>query len=293
MLTVKLFTWMVALQTTFCGCRTDRRQGDFDSSTRCFTHQRVGRLEAPIRESSGLVVLNDTLLLTHGDSGGPSTLYVTNLTGEIRDRIELPIRNYDWEEVAQDARGRVYVGDIGNNFNNREQLTIYAVDLEARAVVDTIAFSYPDQKAFPPPVGEWNFDCEGFFAHGDSLYLFSKNRGKGPMKLYRLPQRGGTHVAELIDTHPLVGQVTAADLNPSATRFVLLSYGRVYLFGVTARRIDLSEPLACLRFPNGGQSEAIAFLNDTDFVISNERGTLYRWCWEPGQPAAADCPPER
>ncbi|SDL10027.1 hypothetical protein SAMN05421823_104375 [Catalinimonas alkaloidigena] len=277
-LKLKIFTWLVTLQTFFCGCHADRRHGDFARNRGTYVHTRIGRLAPEIPESSGLAVWNDSLLLTHNDSGNGPDLFVISHTGALQDRFALEVPNKDWEELTRDTRGRTYVGDTGNNRNQRQDLAIHVLDEATRTLQGSIRFRYPDQTAFPPPGDSLNFDCEAFFAWQDSLYLFSKNRGKGPVKLYRLPQTPGEYVAELVDTHPIKGLITAADVSPDGQRFALLSYGMIYLFDIAHGTINFDQPRQCLRFPNAGQSESLVFLTPTDFLVGNEQGRLFHWC---------------
>src|SRR5262245_47557574 len=37
-------------------------------------------------------------------------------------------RNIDWEDITSDPDGRLYIGDIGNNYSTRRNLAIYVVD---------------------------------------------------------------------------------------------------------------------------------------------------------------------
>jgi hypothetical protein len=184
------------------------------------------------------------------------------------------IKNNDWEDLAQDNSGHVYIGDMGNNTNTRRNLVIYKVHPQTPQQVQLIQFRYHDQTAFPPANKDRNFDCEAFFWYADSLYLFSKNRGNKQVKLYALPDKPGEYITEKQGEIFIKSQVTAADMNPSQTEMAVLTYGKVFLFKVKPGENLLAHPYLCIRLPKG-QAEALAFVNDNDFVITNEKGKMF------------------
>ncbi|OGX81903.1 hypothetical protein BEN47_18840 [Hymenobacter lapidarius] len=241
---------------------------------------RVGRLPVALRESSGLARA-DSLggMWVHGDGGTPARLTLVTLPGTVRRELDLvPLPNTDWEDLAQDPVGYFYIGNFGNNANQRQDLAIYRLRPGVvHPVVDTIAFRYPDQRTFPPRRGRRNFDCEAFFWHDDTLHLFSKDRSRQQWtKHYTLPARPGHHVAVLRDSLRLNRPVTAADISPDGRTVALLSYGGVFLFARQPGRRLFDSPKQFRPLPTTGQAEALAFLTDSTFVISNEKGRLYR-----------------
>ena len=199
--------------------------------------------------------------------------------GPIRRTLFLaPLPNVDWEDLAQDPAGRLYIGDFGNNANQRRDLAIYRLTLRAGApVVDTIAFRYPDQHAFPPPRGRRNFDCEAFYWHADTLHLFSKDRSlRQWTKHYVLPARPGRYVAVLRDSIRLNRPITAADISPDGRTVALLGYGGVFLFGNQPGRRLFDGPKRFRALPTTGQAEGLIFLTDSTLLVGNEKGRLYR-----------------
>src|SRR5690606_981680 len=139
-------------------------------------------------ESSGLAHATDSTFWTHPDSGSPAELYLFNLKGELLKTVPLPIPNRDWEELAQDDKGSLYIGDFGNNANARRDLRAFKLQQEGMIEQDTILFSFADQQDFPPPAQQRTFDLEAFFYRADSLHLFTKSRArKGITRRYTLP----------------------------------------------------------------------------------------------------------
>ncbi|TXK28264.1 hypothetical protein FVR03_20950 [Pontibacter qinzhouensis] len=278
---VKLFAIYVYLQSFFCGCLPDRASSDFVRLRKDFKVkvQRVGRLDSRISESSGFARASDSTFWTHSDAGGPNNLYLFNLQGELLQTLPLPVRNQDWEELAQDSLGNLYVGDFGNNTNSRRNLRIYKVQPNAELNVDTIRFRYADQQEFPPARKNRRFDMEAFFYHHDSLHLFSKSWPVSSGKTtthYQLPAQKGDYVAQPQQQLRLQASITAADIAASKRHFALLGYGRLYLFRLPeSKQIGFDNVRHCLPLGRTGQAEAILFLSDKQLLIGNEKGKLW------------------
>jgi hypothetical protein len=276
---LKLFTLYVYLQAMFCGCGSDRRNSGFERLRKEYkvTVQRIGRLDSQISESSGLAHASDSTFWTHGDGGSPSELYLFNLKGQLLQTVPLQLPNADWEDLAQDEQGNLYIGDVGNNFNNRQNLQVYKVQQETMAVTGTIRFRYADQTAFPPPQQQRHYDLEGFLYHSDSLYLFTKSRAlrKTITRRYSLPVTGGNYVVEPQEELRLMSPVTAAALSPTQDQFALLGYGRLYLFGMENGKVDFRGKRSCLTIGKSGQAEALLYLSPTQLLLTNENGKLY------------------
>ncbi|TPE44715.1 SdiA-regulated/phytase-like domain-containing protein [Pontibacter mangrovi] len=272
----KIFTVYVYFQTLFCGCGPDRRQGDFERPDFKYKLEKVARLGEQIQESSGLAHAPDSTYWTHGDGGTPAELYRFNLDGELLQTLPLELQNHDWEELAE-SKAQLYIGDFGNNLNNRQDLQIHILNKQNHTLSGTLYFSFEDQTAFPPDKHNQRFDLEAFFYYQDSLYLFTKSRGREKqLKLYTLPARPGTYVARLQESLPVSAMATAAALSPNQKRFAILGYGKVYFFEVQNGSINLSGKHYCLPVGKTGQAEAILYTSDNQLLITNENGKLFR-----------------
>jgi hypothetical protein len=276
MLKMKILLFLFSLKTALCDCSPEVKKSSFERGRSSYKVSRLGRMPPVINESSGIVKAEgDTLFWTHNDGGSKPALYKITRHGAIMDSLYLPgIKNTDWEDLAKDAGENLYIGDFGNNLNMRKDLKIYKLHPRQPQSIEQINYQYEDQQAFPPPKQAMNFDCEAFFEHQGQLYLFSKNRGGKHVKMYTLPGKAGQYTAQVKGEVYLKSQVTAADINPASTMFALLSYGKVFLFQMDAREPDLSNPYLCIKMARG-QAEALTFINETDFIVTNEKGKLF------------------
>ncbi len=253
--------------------------------------QTLGSLQPYCNESSGLEQTDSTTVWSHNDSGGKPTLYHFSLTGQLLDSVTVGnATNVDWEDLANDHNGTLFIGDFGNNNCDRTNLRIYRVSTYAMLsgadtiYADTISFSYPDQIAFPPSGANLNFDCEAMIYSGDSLYLFSKNistsNSTGFTKCYRLPSSPGNYVAELIDSFHTGTYITSADITVDDSSLVLLAYTSVFIFRGFQNHDFFSVTPQVSTFSGVTQKEGVHWKDERHLFISDERffgtgGNLY------------------
>lgn len=241
-----------------------------------------------VKETSGLIFWRNALW-THNDSGGKPELYkIDTATGKISQTIILDgIMANDWEDVAQD-NDFIYVGDFGNNGGDRKDLCIYKIpksviplsEKVVRLSPSTLKFSFADQTVFENNFRKNDFDCEAFFAFGDSLYLFSKNWVDGNTRMYVLPKIAGDFKVLPRAAFPADGLVTGADVNPANDEVALIGYkdfqpfmwlfwdfGGNDFFGGEKLRVDFPDLIFV-------QTEGIAFLDDDKIVYSAEKSII-------------------
>lgn len=126
MLKQVIAAFWIALKTVFCNCHTDQKQHHFLTQRHQYTVLRLARLSTVIGESSGLVFDSATQTLwTHNDGGSPAELFGLDATGQLQKTTPVALPNVDWEDLTRDPAGHLYIGDFGNNLNNRRNLTIY------------------------------------------------------------------------------------------------------------------------------------------------------------------------
>jgi len=260
-----------------------------------YTFKKLNRLSGKLREISGLYIENENRMWGHNDSGSDPVIWAFDASGNIVDSIyfhDAPA--VDWEDITHDDEGNIYVGDFGNNRNKRQDLAIYKYSPKDGSV-SKIAFSYADQTAFAPEEkSAWNFDCEGFAWHNDSLYLFSKNKmsyGNYYTKMYVLPDKAGTYEVAPRDSILLEERViTAAAISPDGSKIAWVTYDLVKFMGLPRFKASLivssgfeddnflQGKLEWYRLPKHGtamQYEAVDWLNNDTMYIGAEMSWLF------------------
>jgi len=264
----------------------------------------AGRVDFPaIKESSGLVESRTYpgVIWTHNDSGDEARIFPIRPDGEIvlpegmgeADYAGIAVAgatNRDWEDIAIDGEGNLYIGEIGNNGNRRKNLGVYIVpepdpaSAVAAEPAEFVPFRYPDQDAFPPE--KMNFDAEALVYAGDALYLLTKHRSDSETKLYRFPSLEPSkepHVLELVDSFDIGGMVTGADVSPDGRSLVVVTYDTVWVFEsepgdwfdgkIRTRKINNAEAPETAKYQNHG-GEAVAWV-DGKILIGNEGRDLF------------------
>ena len=92
---------------------------------------RTGRIAAKaVGESSGLVASrrHAGVFWTVNDSGNDPVLYAISREGELIAAFPVDAKNVDWEDLAIDDDGHLYVADVGNNDGRRTEVRVLRVD---------------------------------------------------------------------------------------------------------------------------------------------------------------------
>lgn len=271
MVVYKLYLFLFALKTATCSCNYENRTYFFEKEK--YSIVKEGKLPICINENSGLVkAWQDGYYWTHNDGGGNPELYMLNAKGQLFDTLEVKNAiNVDWEDLAKDSKGSLYIGDFGNNINKRENLSIYK---RSSMTVEKINFKYLDQ-TFEKDEARV-FDCEAFFWFNNSLYLFTKSweKGKKLTKIYKIPDVVGDYSVPPIDQTILKTPVTGADVSPDGSKFALITYGKIFIYGIENQEINFKKPIKCIKIGKN-QTEAIVFENNNKIVFTNEQRKIY------------------
>ncbi len=253
----------------------------------------AGKLPSDLKEVSGVESIpNSTNFWMVNDSGNHPRVYVVNTKGKIQKTVYVEGKNRDWEDLTTDKEGNLYVGDFGNNANDRKHLRVYklsANDLKNKKNIDpeVIKFSFPNQKKFPPKKKDRHFDVESFFHHNGYLYLFTKSRTKkdyGRTDLYKIPATAGKHKAQYISTFTTCSDmncwITSADISPDGKKVVLLSHENIWQFTDFKDDNFLSGKMTKFNLDHRSQKESICFKDNNTVYITDERahgngGNLY------------------
>lgn len=203
----------------------------------------IGKITDPaIPESSGVVASrrHPGVFWTHNDSGNPPFLYAIRADGSlIRAYPVKAPSNRDWEDIAIDSTGHLYIGEIGNNGARFRQIAVYRVDepdpaalLAPGQEVPILIVNRTWQLRFPHAQP---FDCESLFIHNGHGYVCSKLFTGQRSGLYRFPlddNQLNPATLELLGRLPIRWPVTAADISPDAQRLAIMTNAGPYLFKI-------------------------------------------------------------
>jgi len=238
-------------------------------------------LPSELSEISGLEKLTDSLLVAINDGGNEPLIYVLDFTGKIIAKKEVAnATNIDWEALAIDQK-YVYIGDFGNNLNERKDLCIYRISRnsilnEEPLIAEKMTIHYREQNQFPPEQASRYFDAEAMTFFEGQLWVFTKNSTKpfdGISYIYTVQFESNqsktlskTAELKLNKTSYLKDAITSACT--VGTTIVLTTYNRM---------IELSFPKQGLTksnlffYPHIQQVEACVSIGQDTYFISNEK----------------------
>lgn len=237
----------------------------------------LGNLPNELYESSAVDFTGGTHFWSLDDSGAPN-IYRIAMDGSLTRTVTITgASNRNWEDMTHDvARNNMFIGDFGNNNNDRTNLRIYKIPYPSSVSVNTIAaeeirFTYPDQNRFPSP---WmNFDAESFFHFQGKLYIFSKADGSavGYTKMYSVPDMAGTYVATLVDSFYTNDRTTSADISPDGNAVVLISNSRIHIFrNYTGDNFFHGQHTLVSIAGSWTQKEGVCFAGNNDVYLTDE-----------------------
>ena len=245
----------------------------------------ISFIELPDRliETSGLIYFNG-LLWTFNDSGGlPIIFGISPQNGEILQKVKIKNgRNFDWEDIAQDEK-YIYIGDIGNNYNNRKKLKIYKIlksnitsDKRIKLMSEIITYSYSDQidyKINRIP----SFDCEALTSYNDSLLLFTKDWNDFNTSVYILSKNSVEQKANKIAVLNVNSLITGAEIINDEGIILLSGRNNMYPLILVLKYINNNNKMTFndgviyeMPFLKGSQIEAITYANGTIYISSEK-----------------------
>nr|WP_315223298.1 hypothetical protein [uncultured Flavobacterium sp.] len=243
-------------------------------------------LPKKLKEVSGITYFPETnLIYTLEDSGNANEIYAINAEGKLDKKIAITnATNVDWEDITKDKDENIYIGDFGNNDNERQDLCIYKVNKnqlnsENATAEYKVLFSYPEQKEFPPNKKELFFDVEGFFEYHNYFYLFTKNRSKnfdGTAFIYKIPNAAGTQKAVKIGEFKTCNNynhcvLTSATISPDGKKVALLSHDKIVLFENFPGDLFHKGTQKEIQLNHFSQKEAIVFKDNFTLLIADEK----------------------
>ncbi len=251
--------------------------------------EKVMKFPNTMEEISG-ITFTENLIFSIQDSGNSTAIFTFTALGEFVNETKVEaIENIDWEAITSDSNGNLYIGDFGNNANDRKDLAIYKLKASTHnKVSEKITFYYPEQTDFPAKKREKLYDCEAFIYYQNAFYLFTKNRSKGfdgTTLLYKIPAIKGNHPAQLMGKFKTCSNynscvVTDAAISPDGKQLVLLGHDRIWLIDDFLGDNFISGNFSVLELKHYSQKEGICFLDNQTLLIADEKskktgGNLY------------------
>nr|WP_321221884.1 hypothetical protein [uncultured Psychroserpens sp.] len=250
-------------------------------STSCDTGKLTPLADTPsgLKEISAIekTTTSNTLWVIE-DAGNSNHLYGLDTKVKISKDLEIEnVQNVDWEDLTSDSFGNIYIGDFGNNNKKRENFAIYKVTnpdkANSTAKAEVISFKLPKKMK--------SEDFESFFLHNDSFYIFSKKNKD--VKLFKVPNTIGDHVAEFISEMKLEGKntkVTSADISDDGETVVLLNHTRLWKLTNFESDDFFTGNTEAIDFEHNSQKEGVNLINESTVLITDEKtkhegGKLY------------------
>jgi hypothetical protein len=267
--------------------------------------ERIGRLEhPPIREASGLVASrrHRGVFWVHNDSGNPPALFAVRRDGTLLKAYRIRMPNVDWEDIAVDDDGHLYLGEIGNNGTLLPLRAVYRLDEPdpAQPGDDPLPVTRAWHYRFPP---QGRFDAEGLFVDEDPsgagrrAIVVAKTFDGREAELFSLPLGAAAPLARPVQVERLgvlpcfVEPVTGAGLSPDGLRLGVCSYDVARVYGRGRRGEAGWNLLGTVRFDGEEDGhdrgiEAVTWDGD-DLILAGEGRGLYRIdarTWRTGTP---------
>lgn len=256
-------------------------------------------------ESSGVAasVQEEGLYYTLNDAGGEASLYLFDEAGGFRgEELIQGATNTDWEDLAAGpcppavaAEACLYIADIGDNDEDRDDITIWVVPDTAETIAEKIAdavacpVAYPDGPRDAETLLVAPADAE---TPGTVRIVTKENDGEarifkaGVLTCGATPDRMSEEARVVLDGPATGGVMTAATV-------VIRTLSSAWLWqdcGIDASTwLRQPEPLDLGSDPQG---EAIGVTADGGFITTSEsspfRFRLIR-CAEMGEPKCSGC----
>lgn len=236
----------------------------------------VDNVPKSLKEVSGITTVpGSKLLWMVNDQGNEPILYGWEPNGKIKRKLTVrgATKKSDFETLSSNSEF-LFIGDTGNNDQNRRNLKILRVPLEdltgdeERTVTNTsaIAYKFEDQDEFPADKKK-SFNVEAMTVIGNCIYLFTKEQGKafeGLTRVYTLQNEPGTQVATYSHSIPTCDDeddcfITGATVTPQGD-VILLAHNKYFLVrdfedlrnsSVTKHKLDHSSQKEGVTYENG------------------------------------------
>lgn len=263
------------------------------------TAQVIARLEdAAIVESSGIAASrrNPDLFWTHNDSGDGPFIFAFDRQGKRRGvwRVE-GAKARDWEDIAvgpgpEQGLSYLYLGDIGDNGETREEIVVYRIPEPAIAANDAAASKTNPLRTETAEVIRAQYpdgahNAEALLVHPRSGDIYIATKTTAPTTvIYKLSSKLSTtalnrlaRIAEISIPSFVGALVTGGAISPDGERVVLCDYLGAYELRLPADATAgfdaiWTQPLLTLPIGPRGQGEAVGYSLDGKSILTTSEG---------------------
>lgn len=204
-----------------------------------------------IPETSGLAVSrrDPGLLWSHNDSGNAAELFGLDLTGTVRQRVRVPIKTRDWEDISA-ARCQLndclYIADIGDNSQARRQIRIHRVAEPAPGETEAAP-----PESFNGTYADGPHNAEAMFVIGEDFFIITRDRTGG---VYRSTHLGRNELSFRRIGQLGLGSVTDAEASSDEKTVVVRTSHQFALYRTDDLIAGRDAPY--VRIPIDGLKEA-------------------------------------
>ncbi|CAN5643085.1 hypothetical protein BH23PLA1_BH23PLA1_31190 [soil metagenome] len=241
----------------------------------------TGRMDSPaLREPSGIVKSRRSpgIYWVHNDSGNAPMLFAIRADGSLVQAFMTSVVNVDWEDIATDADGRLYIGDIGDNFGLLPVRVIYRLDEPDPEQPAEGALSVPLASYYRFRDGD-RFDAEGLVIQGSRALVIAKRLDGREAEVYAVPIDPPAPLIrpalpEQVATLPGFQEpVTGADLSSDGRLLVACGLDVVRVYEIREERPW--RLVGEVRYKVNDQIEAVCW-DGADLRLCGEKGGMYR-----------------
>lgn len=228
-----------------------------------------------ITESSGLVASRRFagVFWTHNDQGNADRLYAINRQGKSIGTFSITGANIkDWEDIAIDSSGNLYIADIGNNDGQRKTVEVYQIREPNPQGSGKVAIQRSWTLKFPGQP----FDAESLFVANGTGYIIAKQPGNGGVTMYyfSLAATKQTVTLKPVTKLKIAVPVTGADLSADKSRLGVITESGAYLFLVNGQMWKAGQVKPQFTPFQHQNMEGGAFAGN-GFLVSAESGDLF------------------
>ena len=241
----------------------------------------IGRVDQPtIRETSGLVKSRKfrDIFWILSDSGNPPMIHAIRRDGRVVRSYRVGVPNIDWEDIATDDLGHLYLGETGNNGHLLPLRAVYRVNEPDPSVpmVGDLPVKVASYYRFASKAER--FDAESLFIVDKSAYLIEKRLDGLVPGLFTIPLDPPATLLRpaipkrVADLSGFTEPATGASLSTDGKRLAVVSNRetRIYDHAPDGRL----TPRATVRYKRR-DVESIAW-DGLNLILATEAGELFR-----------------